>query len=98
MAFRLLFTQEAWSNLEILEKDPSRKKRCKAVKKALGYLEVNPKHPSLNTHEYTSLSRQFGIKVFEAYAENKTPQAYRIFWHYGPEKEEMTIVAITPHP
>ena len=66
--------------------------------KCLGYLESNPKHHSLNTHEYNSLSRQFGIKIFEAYAENKTPQAYRIFWHYGPDKSEITIIAITPHP
>ncbi|MCH2547738.1 MAG: hypothetical protein MK052_09040 [Alphaproteobacteria bacterium] len=37
-------------------------------------------------------------EVFEAYAENKTPGAYRIFWFYGPDKKEITIVAITPHP
>jgi hypothetical protein len=98
MSFKLLFTKEASANLEALEKDQSRKNRCKAVKKTLGFLETNPKHPSLNTHEYTILSRQFGIKIFEAYAENKTPQAYRIFWHYGPNKKDITIVAITPHP
>ena len=68
------------------------------MRKSLGYLETNPKHPSLNTHEYQTLSRQFGIKIFEAYAENQTPQAYRIFWHYGPNKNEITIIAITPHP
>jgi len=28
--------------------------------------------------------------------ENKTPGAYRIFWCYGPEKGEMTIIAIHP--
>jgi hypothetical protein len=39
-----------------------------------------------------------GEEVFEAYAENNTSCAYRIFWHYGPSKNEMTIVAITPHP
>jgi hypothetical protein len=37
-------------------------------------------------------------EVFEAYAENNTPGAYRIFWHYGPDKNMITIVAITPHP
>lgn len=31
-------------------------------------------------------------------AQNKTPGADRIFWCYGPEKGEMTIIAITPHP
>jgi len=98
MSFRILFTNEAALNLEKLESDPSKKKRLNAVRKSLGYLENNPKHPSLNTHEYNSLSRQFGIKIFEAYAENKTPDAYRIFWHYGPDKSEITIIAITPYP
>ena len=98
MSFRLLFTEEAALNLAEMGKQPSKKKRVKAVKKSLGYLETNPKHPSLNTHEYTSLTKQYGIKIFEAYAENKTPQAYRIFWHYGPDKSEITIIAITPHP
>ena len=90
--------EEAALNLAEMGKQPSKKKRVKAVKKSLGYLETNPKHPSLNTHEYTSLTKQYGIKIFEAYAENKTPQAYRIFWHYGPDKSEITIIAITPHP
>jgi hypothetical protein len=98
MNFKILFTSEAEKNLLILENDPSKKKRLKSVKKSLGYLETNPKHPSLNTHEYKSLTQQFGIKIFEAYAENKTPQAYRIFWHYGPDKSEITIITITPHP
>ncbi len=98
MSFRLLFTEEASSNLDELEASPSKAKRLKAVKKTLAYLETNPRHPSLHTHEYDSLTRQFGLKVFEAYAENKTPQAYRIFWHYGPSTGEITIIAITPHP
>jgi len=98
MSFRILFTKEAALNLEKLESDPSKKKRLNAVRKSLGYLESNPKHPSLNTHEYNSLTRRYGIRIFEAYAENKTPQSYRIFWHYGPDKSEITIIAITPHP
>lgn len=98
MSFKILFTEEAETNLLALENDPSKAKRLKAVRKSLGYLETDPKHPSLNTHEYKSLSKQYGIKIFEAYAENKTPGAYRIFWHYGPDKSEITIIAITLHP
>lgn len=98
MPFELIFTNRADEDLDRLESDKGLSKRLKSVNKALGYLETNPKHPSLNTHEYTSLSKQFGIKIYEAYAENNTPAAYRIFWHYGPEKNEITIIAITPHP
>lgn len=97
-SFELIFTDRADSDLTKLEEDKGLEKRLKAVNKALGYLETNPKHPGLNTHEFTSLSRQYGIKIYEAYAENNTPAAYRIFWHYGPDKKAITILAITPHP
>lgn len=96
--FNLLFTDEAHKDLTILETNQSLLKRLKAVRKALGYLETNPRHPGLNTHKYSSLTGPKGEEVFEAYAENKTPAAYRIFWHYGPKKNEITIIAITPHP
>lgn len=96
--FELLFTDGADADLTRLEEDKGLEKRLKAVNKALGYLETNPKHPGLNTHEFTSLSKQYGMKVYEAYAENNTPAAYRIFWHYGPDKKVITIIAITAHP
>lgn len=98
MKFKLKFTEEAVKNLNELKENSALQKRFKAVRKTLGYLEENPKHPSLNTHKYRSLSLNVGIEVFEAYAENNTPQAYRIFWHYGPEKGIITIIAITAHP
>jgi len=37
-------------------------------------------------------------KVFEAYVQNRTPGAYRVFWCYGPEPIQITVIAITPHP
>lgn len=98
MVFSLKFTQEAAQALNKLKHDPSLVKRYRAVCKALAYLENNPKHPGLNTHKYESLSREYAVDIFEAYAENKTPQAYRIFWHYGPDKRTITVIAITPHP
>lgn len=98
MSFTLLFTQQANLDLDSLEQNKSLAKRCKAVKKALGYLQTNPRHPGLNTHKYSSISGPGGEDVFEAYAENATPAAYRIFWHYGPNKNAITIIAITAHP
>ena len=41
---------------------------------------------------------QCGIKVWESYLENNTPAAGRIFWSYGPQKGDITIVGIEPHP
>ena len=94
----LFYTPEANANLVQLEKDKGLAKRLRAVRKALGYLELNPRHPGLHTHAFTSLLGANGEKIIEAYAENKTPSAYRIFWHYGPGEDEITILAITPHP
>jgi hypothetical protein len=65
---------------------------------ARGFLETNLHHPSLKTHEFRSLTGPNGEKVFEAYVQQKTPGAYRVFWYYGPERGMITIVAITPHP
>lgn len=98
MPFFLLFTEQAEADLVELEIKPNLSKRLKAVRKALGYLETNPRHPALNTHKYNSLKGRNGEEIFEAYAENNTLAAYRIFWHYGPQKNEITILAITPHP
>ncbi len=94
----LLFTPQADSDLKELETDLSKERTLKAVRKTLGLMEKNLRHPSLQTHEYQSLKGPNGEKIFEAYAQQNTPGAYRVFWFYGPGRKEITIVAITPHP
>ena len=71
----------------------------KQIHKTIKLLAQNPRNPGLQTHEYHSLQHPYNTeeKVFEAYAQHKTPGAYRVFWCYGPEKEQLTIIAITPH-
>ncbi len=44
------------------------------------------------------MSKKVGYKVFEAYIENKTSGAARLFWTYGPGNQEITIIGIEPHP
>jgi hypothetical protein len=96
--FALCFTEEAERAYRRLQVNSSQVKRYKAVKKTLQFMADNPRHPSLRTHEYTSLKGPGGEKVYEAYAEQNTPAAYRVFWHYGPSRGDITIIAITPHP
>ncbi|MBS3907978.1 MAG: hypothetical protein KGZ49_13180 [Syntrophaceae bacterium] len=96
--FELIFTPQADEDLMEIENNPAQKNILKAVRKTLGFMETNLRHPSLNTHEFTSLRGPNGEKVFEAYAQQSTPSAYRIFWYYGPGRKQITIVAITPHP
>ena len=95
MTFQLRFTAEAERQYKRL---PAAK--LKKVKRTLGYLQTNPRHPSLNTHLYSGYKNPFDSRaaVFEAYAENVTSGAYRLFWCYGPERSQITIIAITPHP
>ncbi len=96
--FILDFSPEAREQLEKLKHSPNVKIKYNAVVKSLKFLSENPKHPSLQTHQYYSLSGPHGEKIFEAYAEQNTPAAYRIFFYYGTEKNGIAIFAITPHP
>lgn len=96
MEFKILLTDTAEKALnDLARSDPNKHKK---VLKTLGLLQTNLKHPSLQTHEYKSLRGPNNEKVFEAYVETNVPAAFRVFWYYGPEKGEVTIVAITPHP
>ena len=98
MPFSIHLTDEAEAALEELQRDTGLGKRLKAVRKTLALLESNPRHPGLQTHKFRSLSGPGGEEVFEAYAEQATPAAYRVFWCYGPARGEITVIAITSHP
>jgi len=105
MQRKIKFTPTADEQLTALENASSKAAVLEQVRKAIGYLEIDPHHPGLQTHEFSSLMGVNGEKVFEAYAQNNTPGAYRIFWHYGPDEIKarkrtpvLTIVAITAHP
>jgi hypothetical protein len=96
MPFSLIFSAEAKEQLESLER--SDKKKYKKVQKTLGLLETNPAHPGLHAHKYESLWGPNGERVWEAYVENKTPAAFRVFYFYGPARTTITVLTISPHP
>ncbi len=106
MKHKLRFTPTADAQLTRIESDPALKGILKQVRKTLGYLEANLRAKSLQTHEFASLTKRYGKKVFEAYVQQNTPGAYRTFWHYGPDEVTQngkripvfTIIAIIPHP
>ena len=66
--------------------------------KSIELLSANPRHPGLRTHEIDDLSRKFGIRIWQSYLENRTSGARRIFWAYGPDKQQITILAVERHP
>ncbi len=95
--FKVLTTITFDEEFAALRQQRSMVARVKAIEKTLKLLS-NPRHPGLQTHEFTSLKGPNGAKVFEAYAQQNTPAAYRVFWHYGPGRNEITVVAFTSHP
>jgi hypothetical protein len=66
--------------------------------KAIGHLRDDPRHPGLQSHEISDLSRRYGQRVFQSYLENNTPAAGRLFWVYGPEEGQITVIGLEPHP
>jgi hypothetical protein len=105
MGRKIKFTPTADSQYGALEDAPSQAALFAQAQKALGFLEIGPRHPGLHTHEFTSLMGVNGEKVFEACAHNKTPGTYCIFWQYGPDEikdkkriSAIAILAITSHP
>ena len=97
MKFEIVLSPEAHEQYVALH-TPAGKTVLKAIDKTLAYMETNLRHPSLNTHEFYGMKGPDGEKILESYAQNKTPGAYRIFWYYGPGKNRLTILCITPHP
>lgn len=91
-----------WYTLkEKIDKGNATKKEVsqyKKIGKALVLLSNNPRHPGLKSHEISALTARYGIKVWESYLENNKPAAGRIFWVYGPNQGDITIIAIEPHP
>ena len=96
MRFQLIIMPEALRVLEELDQsDPNRAAR---VRNTFAKMQADIKSRGLSTHEYTSVTGPNGEKIFEAYVENKTPNAYRVIWYYGPSKGDITVLTVIPHP
>ena len=94
--------QEFWNNLkEKVDTGTATKdeeNRFRKLGKAFYHLSLDPYYPALNTHEIDEMTKRYGKKVFQAYVENHKPAAGRFYWSYGPEKNEITITGLEPHP
>ena len=93
---------ELWNRLQTSYRDGTiNKKDAELYKKwgsAIKKLAMNPQYPSLKSHEIEPLSKRYGMKVWESYLENNRSGARRMFWVYGPNKEDITIIGLEPHP
>lgn len=66
--------------------------------KAMKLLAGNPFHPSLRTHEIAPLSKRYGMKVWQSYLENRNSRAMWMYWVYGPDRRDITVIGLEPHP
>ena len=73
-------------------------KLYKKLGKALVLLSNDPRHPGLETHDIEALTNRYGMKVWQSYLDNKKPGAGRIFWVYGPDRSDITVIGLEPHP
>jgi len=74
------------------------KRLFKKLVKIFKLLSLNAKHPGLCTHEISQLTKRYGMKVWQSYLENNVPSAGRIFWVYGPQRNDITVIGLEPHP
>jgi len=96
--FEIVYTPRSAQQRRALESDPGKARVWKAVRKTLAMMETDLRHPGLRTHKFHGQKGPQGQDVFEAYAQNRTPGAYRIFWCYGAEPRTLVILLIVPHP
>lgn len=94
--------EQIWYNLQKNYRNETISKEDQILYKkwgqALKHLSENPRYPGLHTHDISTLSERYGKKVWESYLENKNSDARRMFWVYGPGKQDITIIGLDPHP
>jgi hypothetical protein len=93
---------ELWQRLQYEYRNNSISKEDETLYKkwgqALKHLSISPKYPGLESHNIDVLSNKYGMKVWQSYLENRNSSARRMFWVYGPDKRDITIVGLDPHP
>ena len=66
--------------------------------KAMRLLSQDPSYPSLHTHDIEPLTKRYGVKVWQSYLENNASRAMRMYWVYRPDRQDITIIGLEPHP
>jgi hypothetical protein len=96
--FRLQLTPECKAQLSAVSANPQREGLEFQIKAAITKLLHDPKYKGLNTHRFQALSEKYQCDVWESYVQNNTPGAWRLFWRYGPDEKDITLLLVTPHP
>lgn len=97
----LAISSRAKKELDALDADGNLAKRARAARNAIHQIAKDPRYPSLRTKKLSG-STYNGIDVskgdiYQSYAENGVPGAYRIFWRYRDDGE-IEILSVAHHP
>lgn len=94
--------KEFWESLRTKVKDGEATKVEQSLYQKFGktmkLLSINHRHTGLHTHDIESLTKRYGMKVWESYLENNKPAVGRVFWVYTPKQNDITIIGLEPHP
>ena len=94
--------EDLWNDLQVKVRtgtaNKDEEKLYNLLGKALRLLSQNPRHPGLHTHDIDALTARYGMRVWQSYLQNDTPAAGRVFWVYGPDRQDITIIGLEPHP
>ena len=93
--------EDFWDDLKARKKEEAlsgdEEELFKKFGKGIKFLAADPRHQGLQTHEIEDLTRRYGEKVFQSYL-GQGKHAYRMFWVYGPNRKQITIIGLEPHP
>lgn len=83
--------------LRVAKDSPHLQEKFKKAKRAIRIMrEAGPKHPSFCTHKMQHLKGPGGAIIWNSYIENRTPQAWRMYW-VRCDDGSLQIVSLGPH-
>ena len=97
MIFELGFSDRAKEQLTALKTNKGLAKHHKAIQEAFKNYSAIQDTPACKLMSFILSKVRITKKVFEAYAEQNTPAAHRIFFYYGPQKGVISIISVERH-
>jgi len=83
--------------LQLAKDTPSLRDKFKKAQRAIRMMrEAGPTYPSFCTHKMEHLKGPNDAQIWNSYVENKTPQAWRMYW-VRCDDGSIQIVSIGPH-
>lgn len=94
--FELVITAKVEKAMRSVKSD---KRRSRRIATTLAHLaDEGPEYPSLQSHRFDALDKEIGETVWESWVESAVQDAWRVWWYFGPEKGQITVFLLGPHP